>query len=305
MRKGVGLILGIACLGLLSCGVPPIASSSLLSSSAASSSAVPSSESESASSKESSSSESSLSTSSEETSSPAQPTLRESIVSYMRAMATLEWTPSVSFDYYESTGSDGKKYQAGTTYLGLPYTMEQGRTSTLGDPLNLFKAKLDSNGKTYVGPTGKTTYYGSDCSSSVEGAWRQNGFVTNAVYTGAMIPGENAKISAIGGYSFGDRSKMTRSIVEKNGEQKMSSAYAELKAGDAVVRRVPSGSGYAGHVRLVAGVDPERKTVTVIEQCGWGIDSQTKTSWRVDKVYSFSSLHSNYYIPIRPSGLTD
>ena len=56
---------------------------------------------------------------------------------------------------------------------------------------------------------------------------------------------------------------------------------------------------------VVAGVDPERKTVTVIEQCGWGIDSQTKTSWRVDKVYSFSSLHSNYYIPIRPSGLTD
>jgi len=250
-------------------------------------------------------SNSSFSESSVESSSSAQPTLRESIVSYMRAMATLEWTPSVSFDYYESTGSDGKKYQVGTTYLGLPYTMEQGRTSTLGDPLNLFKAKLDSDGKTYVGPTGKTTYYGSDCSSSVEGAWRQNGFVTNAIYTGAMIPGENAKISAIGGYSFDDRSKMTRSIVEKNGEQKMSSAYAELKAGDAVVRRVPSGSGYAGHVRLVASVDPERKTVTVIEQCGWGIDSQTKTSWRVDKVYSFSSLYSNYYIPIRPSGLTD
>ena len=296
MGKGIGLILGIACAGLLSCGAAPIASSSVISSS----------ESESTSSKESSSSLESLpSISSEETSSSAQPTLRESIVSYMRAMATLEWTPSVSFDYYESTGSDGKKYQAETTYLGLPYTMEQGRTSTLGDPLNLFKAKLDSDGKTYVGSTGKTTYYGSDCSSSVEGAWRQNGFVTNAVYTGAMIPGENAKISAIGGYSYDDRSKMTRSIVEKNGEQKMSSAYAELKAGDAVVRRVPSGSGYAGHVRLVAGVDPERKTVTVIEQCGWGIDSQTKTSWRVDKVYSFNSLYANYYIPIRPVGLSD
>jgi len=223
----------------------------------------------------------------------------------MRAMATLEWTPSVSFDYYESTGSDGKRYQAGTVYTGLPYTMEQGRTSTLGDPLNTFKTKLQTDGKTYVGPASKTTYYGSDCSSSVEGAWRQNGLTTNAVYTGAMIPGENAKILAIGGYSFDDRSKMTRSIVEKNGEQKMSSAYAELKAGDAVVRRVPSGSGYAGHVRLVAGVDPERKTVTVIEQCGWGIDSQTKTSWRVDKVYSFNSLYANYYIPIRPVGLSD
>ena len=296
MGKGIGLILGIACAGLLSCGAAPIASSSVISSSESGSSASTESPQP---------SNSSFSESSVESSSSAQPTLRESIVSYMRAMATLEWTPSVSFDYYESTGSDGKKYQVGTTYLGLPYTMEQGRTSTLGDPLNLFKAKLDSDGKTYVGPTGKTTYYGSDCSSSVEGAWRQNGFVTNAVYTGAMIPGENAKISAIGGYSFDDRSKMTRSIVEKNGEQKMSSAYAELKAGDAIVRRVPSGSGYAGHVRLVAGVDPERKTVTVIEQCGWGIDSQTKTSWRVDKVYSFNSLYANYYIPIRPAGLSD
>lgn len=296
MGKGIGLILGIACAGLLSCGAAPIASSSVVSSSTIGSSA---------STESAQPSNSSFSESSVESSSSAQPTLRESIVTYMRALAAIEWTPSVSFDYYESTGSDGKKYQAGTTYLGLPYTMEQGRTSTLGDPLNLFKAKLDSDGKTYVGPTGKTTYYGSDCSSSVEGAWRQNGFVTNAVYTGAMIPGENAKISAIGGYSFDDRSKMTRSIVEKNGQEKMDSCYAELKPGDAIVRRVPSGSGYAGHVRLAVETDPANKKVAVIEQCGWGIDSQTKTSWRVDRVYSFNSLYANYYIPIRPAGLSD
>ncbi|MCR5349084.1 MAG: hypothetical protein K6E59_05725 [Bacilli bacterium] len=230
------------------------------------------------------------------------PTRRDHIVESMLAMASFRWTPSEDIPYYDQNPEKG--FFKGREYVGLPYTMEQGRTATLGDPLGIFKTQLAEDGYTYVGPNAWNAYYGSDCSSSVEGAWRLNGLETGAVYTGSMIPGENSRVLAVGDYSYSSREKMTESICLDNGLEKMYAAYRALCPGDAVVRRVKTSSGgFAGHVRLVESVDAENETVTVIEQCGYGIDSQTTTTWRVHKEYGFGGLYQNRYIPITPKGL--
>ena len=230
-----------------------------------------------------------------------EPTTRDLIVQSMRDMSQFEWTPKTTFTYY--TNDSSKKFTAGTKYKGLPYTMGNGRTSTLGNPLGIFKTQLDADNYTYIGPTGYNSYYGSDCSSSVEGSWRVNGITTNATYTGSMIPGENSKIVPVGNYSYSSRTNMTATICSNNGSTKMYSCYDELKPGDAIVRRVQSGDSWAGHVRLVVSVDKTNKTVTVIEQCGYGAGDTSNTTWKVDKAYSYSTLFTNNYIPIRPSTL--
>lgn len=228
-----------------------------------------------------------------------EPTVRDLIVNEMRAMATFEWTPSTTITYYQNDSS--KTFNAGTKYIGLPYTMSNGRTSTLGDPLGIFKIKLDTDNYTYIGPSAYNTYYGSDCSSSVEGSWRVNGITTNATYTVSMIPGENSRIYAVGEYTYSSRTNMTKTICDTNGSSKMYSCYDELLPGDAIVRRVQSGDSWAGHVRLVVSVNKSTQKVTVIEQCGYG--TGTNTTWKVDYEYSYSTLFNNYYIPIRPTPL--
>lgn len=228
----------------------------------------------------------------------AEAKAREAIVQSMRDMSSIIWTPKTDITYY--TSDENKVYKAGEKYVGLPYTMGNGRTVTMGDPLGKFKEKLGEDGKTYIGPTGSNEYYGSDCSSSVEGAWRLNGFDTGAIYTGAMIPEQNKSIYAVGDYDVSDTGKATESICASNGEKRMHASYALLKPGDAIVRRVPDGNGFAGHVRLVVSVDALNGSLIVIEQCGYGIDNQTQTTWRVDRSYTFSSLFANRYIPITP-----
>ena len=277
MRKS--FLLALAALTLASCGTLPTVSSS---SKAMSSPTVSSSE-----------------TVSSEPSATSEyvPTVREKVVSAMRDMASIRWTPSVDITYYSK--EQGKVFRAGAEYVGLPYTMGGGRTTTLGSPLVKFKEKLDGQ-NVYRGPNGPDEYYGSDCSSSVEGAWRSVGIETGAIYTGAMIPVDNPKLRAVGDYDCSDRSKASESICAANGATKMHACYAALREGDALVRRVPTSSGYAGHVRLVASVDTTAQTARVIEQCGYGIDGQTKTTWRVDRDYTFAQLFNSNYIPISP-----
>ena len=221
--------------------------------------------------------------------------LRDNVVSYMEEMATLRWTPSEDITYYEN---DGTKFIKGKEYIGIPYSMGGGRTTSLGHPLETFKENLSDDNYTYIGPTGYNSYIGSDCSSSIEGAYRVNGIVTNAIYTGAMIPGENNKIKPVGDFDYSSRKNMSRSIVESNGKEKMFSCYSLLKKGDVLVKREKSGNSFSGHARMIKSINILNEEVTVIEQCGYGIDNQTITTWRNNKVYSFTSLFNYAYLPI-------
>ena len=222
---------------------------------------------------------------------------REKMDNYIREMATLKWSPLVDIVYYENDSS--KVFSKDITYKGLPYTMESGRNTIINDPVGLFREQLDENGK-YKGPTEFNKYYGSDCSSSIVSTWKVCGYDTKATYTGNMLPNTNDKIACVGEYICDPNYQITSSICYRNGSTLMYQAYGELKMGDALVKRLNDG----GHARFVTGVNIYEQTVTVIEQCGYGSGDTSNTTWRVDKEYTFESLYSNSYIPVRPYELT-
>lgn len=69
----------------------------------------------------------------------------------------------------------------------------------------------------------------------------------------------------------------------------MYAAYRKLQPGDAVVTH---GSGY--HVRLVSSVTSNG--VYCIEQSG--LVTANRSSWQVNKYYSFATLFNNGYVPV-------
>ena len=217
---------------------------------------------------------------------------RSKAVSYMRSMATISWEPKEDITYWSNAKL---KYQAGTTYRGLPYT-QYGRNTSL-DEFKTF-LKREKGKRFYTGPTQAGKYRGSDCSSSVSLAWKQVQADFPICSTGVMFPERNAKIVKVGDYEVSSGSS-TRQIVNSNGKEKMFAAYSQLKAGDALLSR----NNGSGHVRLVSKVTSKNKKeqkVLVIEQCGYNLSDPTRknTTWRVQFEYSYEDLFKTAYIPI-------
>lgn len=201
---------------------------------------------------------------------------RQSVVSYMRAMATIRWTPSKTITYWNASG---RKWVKGTVYTGIPYS-QYSRTTSLEE----FRKHL--SGSTYTGPSGRTTYKGTDCSSSVSLAWKQANSSIGIRWTGSMTPG-NSGIKKVGNYVT--NSSSTKRSCTSSGQSKMYAAYRQLQPGDAVVTH---GSNY--HVRLVTSVSSNG--VTCIEQSG--LVTANRSSWKVNQYYSFASLYNSGYVPI-------
>ena len=216
-------------------------------------------------------------------------TRRSKAVAYMRAMATIEWTPSSEISYWQPNGACN--FKVGNTYRGLPYT-QYGRETTLQDFKGFLK-KNDQKKSVYNGPTGRYQYRGSDCSSSVSMAWKQVDPEFPICATGAMFPERNQRIVKAGDYDVTSGND-TKKIVADNGKDRMFAAYGKMRPGDAVLMRRGS-----GHVRLVVKVLPKKQEVVTIEQCGKGPNSEGNfTTWRVDKHYSYEELFNTGYIPI-------
>lgn len=204
---------------------------------------------------------------------------RQTVVSYMRAMATIKWKPSKTITYW-SSGS--RRWVRGTVYSGIPYT-QHSRTTTLEQFRNYL------SGSTYTGPSGRTTYKGTDCSSSVSIAWRKVNSSIGIRWTGSMTPG-NRGIAKVGNYVT--NSSNTKRSCSSTGRNKMYAAYRKLQPGDAIVTH---GSSY--HTRLVVSVSSNG--VTCIEQSG--LVSSNRTSWKVNQYYSFASLYNSGYVPVTMS----
>lgn len=204
---------------------------------------------------------------------------RQKVVSYMRAMATVRWTPSTTMTYWNASG---RRWVRGTVYSGIPYS-QYSRTTTLEQ----FRQYL--SGSTYTGPSGRTTYRGSDCSSSVSMAWKQANSSIGIRYTGTLTPG-NSGISKVGNYVTNKSN--TKKSCSSSGRNTMYAAYKKLQPGDAVVTH---GSGY--HVRLVVSVSSNG--ITCIEQ--GGLVPSNRSSWKVNQYYSFASLYNSGYVPVTMS----
>ncbi len=207
-------------------------------------------------------------------------TLRSTIVSYMRSMATIKWTPKTTMNYWTQ---DGRKWYAGTTYTGIPYT-QYGRYTNLAT----FKSYLNSS-NVYTGPTSYADYRGNDCSSAVAYAWRSVDSSYPVQSTHYMMPSTNdaKKVVKVGSWTDTGNSETS---CTSTGKTKMYAAYDQLLPGDAI-------NDSASHIRLVVSVNPAAQTVKCIEQASY--KSGSTTSWKVDVNYTYANLYSNGYVPIR------
>ena len=213
--------------------------------------------------------------------------IRAEVVAYMRSMATIRWTPTADITFYDP--DFGVMFKAGQTYYGVPYSQKVRNGS-----YELFSSYVDSNG-VYTGPTGSSSYVGSDCSSAVSMAWRVFDPTCSLVGTNYRYPGRG-KIVKVGEYNF-TSSTQTSTVISDNGQDVMYAAYACLQPGDAVVYYNPS----SGHVRMVSAVDVENQCIYVIEQAGateYGRPIAGDSTWWVDRKITFASLYRNCYIPV-------
>ena len=186
---------------------------------------------------------------------------RVSAVNYMRRMGTIKWTPKTTITYWRGV----YKWYKGTTYSGIPYS-QWTRNTTLG------KFEYYLSGRTYVGPASQRKYLGSDCSSACSMAYRKVRSSFPILTTYYMFP-VKGYCKAVGSYKHYSHS-----------------AYKQLKPGDLVLY----GVGTTGHVRMVSAVGSGY--VKCIEQSG--LVPANKTSWKVDKTYTYAQLYSSNYIPV-------
>lgn len=183
--------------------------------------------------------------------------------------------------------NDGTYAEAGTQLEGMPYS--QHNRCTLAEFIAAYTSgasdfyleypRISKNEETEETETYYDAAYGVDCSAFVCNAWNiSNNFITSDFYS--ELQNSNSPYfekvgtySASGAYSVGNVSK-----------SELKTAYASLKAGDAIVRRKSNG----GHARLVMSVNLTNQTVTTVEAFGNFPNYAT---------YTFDQLADDYYCP--------
>ena len=201
--------------------------------------------------------------------------LRESVVNYMNACATILWTPKTSFAYW----SDGEQnWLAGTTYYGIPYSQSNRTTN-----LELFQQNVINN--VYVGDTGQKTYMGSDCSSAVSMAYRTVNSEFPITTTYGMFPSFSKYTRKVGNYND-DNSNNSTNICKINGMPVMFNAYRDLQPGDLLLTRM--------HVMMVTEVGDDYVKVTHQSK----LNENLLSSWKIKEKITFNSLFLAGYIPV-------
>ncbi len=235
--------------------------------------------------------------------------LRNSIVDYMRSMSSVEWTPNEDFSLNgdHNTWGVNLNFKKGQKYLGLPYTRA---FSGLDD----FAKHIDNG--VYKGPCGSyDTMPGNNCSSSCDLSWRRY-IVSNTEATYTYVPGYgNKTIAPVGNYEYPSGNRDTFTIISANKPEAIYEGYALCKPADAIVKW--SDARAAGHARMIAAeptvvrnaqgkINAGRSYLTVIEQTNKLTESNGKqTTWLVDKIYTFSELLNDGYIPVTPTVLAE
>jgi len=243
------------------------------------------------------------------------PTVEEArhyVLNYSRRMAHLKWTAKEDMDFTKEKSYTSKLfYEKGETYYGVIY---------VSNSRNMEKMQLviDENG-VYIGPITYKEAVGNTCASAVRISY--DNVLTDITAYGShqFLPMAEMGLVKVGDYDWDPCEDIKKIVsldtIKKNGEQRMCEAYAKLFPGDAITARWPAKSDPTatnGHARLISGptrvirfldgrIDPDASTVTVIEQNGsFNPDTPYRTTWRVDKSYTFSDLLRKGYLPITP-----
>lgn len=236
--------------------------------------------------------------------------LRQQVVTYARELAGVRWVCQQDIDFTKAvTWSPNLYYQAGQTYLGLPYTSDRPSANA---NLDEFLAACDDSGL-YTGPTSWNEMPGSDCGGQVRLAYAWAGVLCNYEMEEMVFdPGANALasgLSPLGGYDwsgFSRSSSTAKSVLAANGEEIMWDCYAQLQAGDCLFVLYANGGE---HIMLVTGepaivrdgngaVIPSSSMVPVLELTS-GLHSRDNclSNWN-DQPYSFQSLYEIGFIPL-------
>lgn len=225
---------------------------------------------------------------------------RQAVVEHMRTQANVKWVAANDISY--EAWSNLLKYETGKTYYGMPY-------SDFNSSYHKFVSELEPNtGKFSSDATSWEDITGVGCCSAILNAIQQ---VTNDVYgeTANFVPnGKYTRAIKLGDYEVKENCRQTDEIVAANDEQTMYEAYALLDVGDVIVRR----RNGAPHIRLITEkatvvysasgkVNPGRSYVKCIEQTNAFDTTRTDgkvTTWREDKLYTFSDLIKSTYLPV-------
>ena len=234
---------------------------------------------------------------------------RKLCVDFFRISKSALWIPDADWQAVNDSGKVLREMDGGKIYAGLPYASVSGgniyRLMDFLDPetgvVNVTEA--GKNYKLFANQCSYATYWGwGRVINSANFTWtsdivKRNGYLPLGTYT--------YDTSAAGLYP----NNLTKDIIAANGEKVMYESFAELKAGDGVVRYTSS-----GHVIMIAqdahveyktdgSVDPKKSYVYIIDQAG---DWKTKKNEQGDEYifalhtdtkWSFEHLCSKNYIP--------
>ena len=227
--------------------------------------------------------------------------LRQAAVDYMYEQASVEWICAESFGVKEEWEHWGINldFQKGEKYTGQPYANSQVNVA-------LFKRVLKDGA--YSSPsTSWDDVHGSQCVSSILNALQQSFIIDGWSYS--LNPGsESFDGIKVGDYKVEikpvNQETPTLKVCEENGKDVIFDAYTKLQKGDTLI----TVNNWV-HARMVvdvtivknnAGVlNTRRSVVKCIEQTN-AFDasrSDVKTTWRVDKVYTFEELFADGYLP--------
>lgn len=231
--------------------------------------------------------------------------MRDLVVSRMRAQGTIEWTVDTNISFV----AHNNHHVVGETYYGVPYT-------NMGASLNRFKYCFNEDGTlkdfakiSWIADDQAELYIGTDCSGGIYWSWMAISPTTRWQWTHNMLPAYNLGGVAVGDYDIGDTDKKTKDLYELNGEEKIAECLAQLRKGDAVV------SNTAGHTRMCAadvvvmrdmeGKIDTRRSYSVQHGQGDGVFRVDKSTWCIDKTFTFNELLEQHYVPVSTKELQD
>ena len=233
---------------------------------------------------------------------------RDIVVSYMLAMANVEWTPKEDFVIDRRTEGRFKvniPYKKGTVYTGMPY-------SNTFSSLEFFERHLDGD----VFSDGSYHFedvVGNHCSGSITLAFQQ------------LIPferGSSRPIKARKGVLEFPLDKNGKPILvapddevagddwvaadlfAKNGKDRIFESYSALDRGDSILRSIP-GTGHArmvleSHTEIKDGrIDPDASYILCIEQTDkFNEERPGKVStWKAGHKYTFNEMYEDNGVP--------
>lgn len=221
---------------------------------------------------------------------------RDVVCAYMEHMATIKWTPSTTFTYYNDIS---KIFRTGKTYIGIPYTDKSiNNLKSFRDNLR----SADGNIPVYVGPT--ENYIGINNSGAILSAWSEISKTVKFTGEKDMFPSSNKGTVAVGDYDYTVSKTSTELIIHSAGDEAILKAYAKLQSGDAVFTYLPgiaANSRFITQVNVIKNSDgeinAEKSSVIVTEQTGFE-SMVSNTTWSIGKRYTFIELLSGGYIPI-------